>query len=661
MAARRRSDPTVLTGRPGTPRARLALRAGPVTVELDGADLRRVRVGDVELVQRVYAAVRDAPWNTIPGRFADWTIASGPDRFTVGFRARHAHEAIDFTWRGRIEGTPDGTIRYELDGVCNGTFAFSKIGFNVHHALDGTIGRPYRATTDAGEIRGVLPDAIDPQRIVDGTLSGMFEPYREIAIEVRDGVEAVVALEGDLLELQDHRNWADGNFKSYATPLALGFPFTSVPGQRIRQVLTVGFRGTPRSASVPGPVIIELGERVGPMPALGFGQPGHGRALSAREAQRIAAARPSHLRVDLVAGDPSMAEAFDRAVADARAVGAGLELAVHANDRSGPGLADLAARIGSSWVSIARVLVYPRTEGYSAVGGTTPAVIVALVREHLEPVTGAVPFAGGTNQNLGDINRDRPSDPGMTGICYSLSPTVHAADDLSIVENVVGASETARMARMIAEGRPVSVSPVTLATRFGPYPAGPAGPGGMPPAVDVRQASLLGAAWTTATLKHLAEHGAASVTWFETTGWQGIIERDDGAPHPAFPSSPGQAYPMYHVFADVGEWRAGRVHRTTSSRPLVADALAIADTSGVRILVANLTPDEVRVDLVGLPVGTAAVRALDADSTGQAMDAPEAFRADAANARTADVTAGRVRVDLGGYAVARVDVSSLAT
>ena len=46
------------------------------------------------------------------------------------------------------------------------------------------------------------------------------------------------------MELQDHRNWTDANFKSYATPLALGFPFDSTDGQRIHQVLTIRHAGT---------------------------------------------------------------------------------------------------------------------------------------------------------------------------------------------------------------------------------------------------------------------------------------------------------------------------------------------------------------------------------------------------------------------------------
>lgn len=117
-----------------------------MTALLDGADLRHVRIGDTELVQRVYMAVRDAQWNTIPAACSNWQVDVGPDRFHVAFDARHAHETIEFSWRGVIDGAPDGTIRYELDGSCHGIFRYCKIGFNVHHPLEGAIGRRYRAS-----------------------------------------------------------------------------------------------------------------------------------------------------------------------------------------------------------------------------------------------------------------------------------------------------------------------------------------------------------------------------------------------------------------------------------------------------------------------------------------------------------------------------------
>lgn len=641
-----------LTGRSVASPAPIELRAGPVAALLDGADLRHVRLGDVELVQRVYMAVRDAPWNTIPGVFSNWHVEQGSDRFLVTFDARHAHQDIDFTWSGRIEGSPDGTIAYELDGTCHGAFKYSKIGFNVHHALDRAIGHRYRAATAAGELLGVLPTAIDPQRIVGTTLTGMFAPYRELALEVAPGLEAVIALEGDLLELQDHRNWTDGNFKSYATPLALGFPFDSSDGLGIRQVLTVGFSGSVPARGPERRPTIAIGAPIGPLPAIGFGQPSHGEPLTAHETGLLRRAGPAHLRVDLSMSDDAARLLLERATVDARAVGAALELGVHANEASGPALADLALALKGTDVAVARVLVYFLREGFSAMQGFTPASVVQLVRERLEPVVGSVPFAGGTNQNFSDINRDRPTDPIVTGVCFAVSPTVHAADDLSIFENLVGQSEVVTMASSFADGRPISVSPVTIATRFGPYPAGPPGSDDLPAAVDVRQASLLGAAWTVGSLKHLAESGAASVTYYETTGWRGIVERDEGAADGRFPSGPGDAYPMFHAFADVAEWHGGTVLAAPSSRPLVVEALAVEDSAGRHVLVANLTPADQPVVLTGLRGANARIRALELASVRQAMTDPASFRAET---MTAPISGGSLELDLGPYALIRVD------
>jgi hypothetical protein len=648
-----RSRPRLRNGREEVGAPPLVLRAGPVTALLEGADLRNVAIDGVELVQRVYVAVRDAPWNTIPATYSDWSWQAGPDRFSVSFTASHRYGDIAFDWEGRIEGTPDGVIRYQMDGTCRGVFGYSKIGFNVHHALVGSVGRPYRAVTAGGELRGVLPDAIDPQRIVGGTLSGMFDPYSELAIEIVDGTEAVVALEGDLLELQDHRNWTDANFKSYGTPLALGFPFDSTDSQRIRQILTISMRGrrpTARPASDP---TIRLGAALGRLPALGFGMPSHDAPLSDREADLLRALRPDHLRVDVTLREGEGTAALDRAIADASRIGAALELGVFANEASGPSLGALAGRLRTAGVRVARVLVYPLADGFSAFVTTTPMATVAMVRDGLAPIIGDAVVAGGTNQNFADINRDRPADPSLAGLCFSISPTVHAADDRSIVENLAGQSEVVRMARTFGE-RAICISPVTIATRFGPYPDGPAAPGDLPPAVDVRQASLLGAGWTVGSIAELARAGAASVTYYETTGWRGVIETDAGSPMPdRFPSLPGQVFPMYHTFADLADWKDGRLLAAESTDPLRVTVLAIEDDRGRHLLVANVTPDAQRVRIDGLAGTTARVRTLDDATATWALDDPGAFRAwPGADHPVRDES---LWLEVGPLAVARVD------
>ena len=77
----------LLTGRLSPPPAWRVLRAGPLTAFLDGADLRRVRIGGMELVDQIFVAFRDARWNTLPPQLRDVEVRQGPDSFVVSFHA----------------------------------------------------------------------------------------------------------------------------------------------------------------------------------------------------------------------------------------------------------------------------------------------------------------------------------------------------------------------------------------------------------------------------------------------------------------------------------------------------------------------------------------------------------------------------------------------
>ena len=96
----------------------------------------------------------------------------------------------------------------------------------------------------------------------------------------------------------------------------------------------------------------------------------------------------------------------------------------------------------------------------------------------------------------------------------------------------------------------LAISPITLKPRFNPVAIGPEpepAPGELPSQVDVRQMSLFGAGWTLGSIKNLAQSGASSLTYYETTGWRGVMETERGCPIPEkFRSLPGTIFPLYH-------------------------------------------------------------------------------------------------------------------
>ena len=640
-------------GRNAPPVATRELRAGPLTVLLEEGDLRYIRLEGVELVRRIYVAVRDEVWNTIPATYSDFSYDVASDHFTVRLRAHHQYQQINVDWAGTIIGSSDGTIRYTMDAVANNAFRYCKIGFNIHHPPQEA-GRPYRARGPEGTSTGELPELVEPQRNEGGRLTALFSPYDSLEIDHDDGLTVRFGFEGDLFEMQDHRNWTDGNYKSYGTPLSIPWPMDATAGERFHQMVSVSVAGRPAtSAAGTMEAGVELGRLTDrSLPPIGFGMASHQGPLSAREADLLRKLRPDHLRVDLYLGE-SWQKGLSGAVEAARELGTRLELALFLTDEAEAQLGTLARELADQQPLVARVLVFYGGKAFTTGLGATPGRFVRLAREMLKATVGKVPFIGGTNQFFAELNRDRPEVEAMDGVVYSINPQVHAADDESLVENLEAQAATIRTARSFSGNLPISVSPITLAARSGPYPAGPPEPGGLPPQVDVRQASLFGAGWTAVSAKYLAESAAASITYYETSGWRGLVEVDAGSPMPErFPSSPGGVFPVYHVFRDLADLRAGQLVEATAREPLLVDGLALRADGTTHVLLANLTPKPQPATVGPFQARNLRVRLLDEETAPQAMSDPESFRG---AGTITPVTDGRLRVVLPPYAVARID------
>jgi len=592
------------------------LNAGPLTAALDGVDLRYVRLGDIELVRRIYVGVRDRNWDTLPAVASELEVHDRPDSFDVHLSARHTGDDIDFSWHGHIAGTPDGHISYTFEGQAERDLFHNRIGLCVLHPWRESAGRPFRGETPDGPVGGTLPQLVGPQRFENGVLVPLFPSFTRLEIELAEGPVAVFEFAGDLFETEDQRNWGDASFKTYCTPLALGFPHELKQGQALSQTVTVHAEGEPEATARPHRGRIEVGEPTGArVPAVGLALAARGP--SEAEAALLAALGPAHLRADVHLADPAWPELLEQAMAACTRMNALLELALFLRPEDGAALERLREALAGA--TVARVLVLPEGARTATPEETTPPELVALVRERL--ALDGVPFAGGTDMHFCELNRTKPQVEAVDGVFWSVNPQVHAFDDVSLLESVEAEGEQVRAAKALAGGKQVFVGPVTLERR---------------PNVDPRQASLLGAAWTLASAKHLSEQGADAATYFETTGPGGVLQD-------------GEAFPLYHVLADVCSLRGAEVLACTSGRPLELTALAVRRDRGTTVLVANLTARSHMVELADAGEG-ATMRRLNEQTAEQARLEPRGFRA------AAEPLSPSGAFELGPYETARIDV-----
>lgn len=627
----------------------LPLRAGPLSLIYTGGDLRYIRAGDSPILHRLYVAVRDHNWDTIPAELTDWTIDDRGDSFRISFRARHRRGAIDFAWDGSISGDTDGTVRFAMDGEVLSTFRRNRIGFCVLHPAE-LAGQPCTVEqTDGTRTEGAFPNAIAPHQ--------PFFDMRAISHPVESGVQATVRMEGDTFEMEDQRNWTDDSYKTYSTPLAIPFPVEVKAGERIQQTVTISLtgdvhRGVAESAEDRGGVRVTVGEKLeGRMPSIGLGVSSVG-SIPEGQIGRLQNLRIAHLRVDLRLGDPDYPAALQRALAEADALGVGLEIALHLGENPAEELAALRLLLKERRPVVARWLIFRQGDA------GTQNQTVALARQHLSTFAPTAPFGGGTNAYFTELNRNRPSTDGLDLVSYSVNPQVHAFDNLSLMETLATQAATVHSARGFVGDTPIAVTPITLRARFNPNATGPEAepaPGTLPPSVDPRQMSLFAAAWTLGSLKYLAASGVASATYFETVGWLGVVESAEGPPANApFLSLPGGVFPVYHLLADVGEWAGATLLPVATSNRLAVDGLALAREGAKRILLANLTNEEQRVTL-GHNGSMGWLRLLDETNALAAMEQPELFRKH--RGRRIPCTGGLSEVALLPYAVARLDVA----
>jgi len=363
------------------------------------------------------------------------------------------------------------------------------------------------------------------------------------------------------------------------------------------------------------------------LPRLGLGAASHGQPLSELELSRLRGLNLSHLRIDLRLSEPDLETKIERAATEAFALGARLEVALSLSDYSPAefqGLLDALRRVKPH---LARWLIFHVAEK------VTSAHCLRLAREVLQEYDTDVPIGVGTNFWFTDINRSLLPIEEANLLCYALSPQVHACDDLTLVENLEQQAATVQNAMRISGGKPLAITPVTFKPRFSASATGPEimpEQDELPPQVDARQPTLFAAAWTLGSIKYMAESGASSVTYFETTGWRGVIERETVAQPDEqadkFLSHPGAVFPLWHVLADVGDFANNEVLSTSSSDALKVIGLTLQQAGRRRMLIANLTAD---AQVVRLPFAGSRVwmKRLNGGNLMEAMLTPEAFRA----------------------------------
>jgi D-apionolactonase len=616
-------------GAPGALPERVPLRAGPLTLVFEAGDLRDVSLAGRVVVRRIYGAVRDQEWGTVPAMLSELAISAQDDRFRIGYRSEHREGVVDFVWRAAIDGEPDGTITFTFSGEARSTFARNRIGLCVLHPMRECAGIAATARLLGGRrIALCFPDLVSVQQPMDG-----FSDLAGLEYDTGGGPVAL-AFEGDAFETEDQRNWIDASFKTYSTPLSRPRPVVVPRGTRVEQRVTIRLPGSGspgRSLPVAADRQALAPRREAPdwtVPAFGVGLGALEADMTGRELERLHELHPAHVRLDLPLAAAGWQDRLARALEVQRAVACGLEIALHVSPDCGAHL-DRLTELLPRELPVARLLISAHNRP------TTTADALELVRVHLirkRPDLG--PIGAGSRLDLYEFHLYPP--PAARLIFWGMNPHAHASDLTSLAETPAAAAAQVRTVRARHPAAATAITPITLRRR-------PRAPAPTPPGVDPLHRSLFGAAWTLGMAAHLAEVGANSATFYE-----GVEELSSG----------DGVFPLLHVLADVCECAGGRVVPMSREAGVAGDgerssagaraSLLVERRSGAVLMLANLSPDECSMPIPSA-FAPAGVRLLDETTARRAATDWKGFRRDTRSMGRAAV------VDLGPFATARLD------
>jgi hypothetical protein len=609
----------------------IPLKAGPLSLVYAAGELRYIRLGDKEIIRRIYVAVRDHNWGTISPILTNQQLDAQANSFSIKYDVTHQHNDIDFFWQGSIVGDADGTITFVMRGEARSTFMRNRIGFCILHPLD-CAGLPVKIEHVNGLIEAsIFPEYIAPQLVKDGHPCPVapFENMCALTHQVLPDLWAEVYFEGDIFEMEDQRNWTDASFKTYCTPLSLPFPLEIQSGTKINQVVRLTLHGKmpeiiKKTQPLQQPILLKKGASAPLLlPKIGLGFASHGQPLSPKEINRLKILHLSHLRVDLYLSDPQYPFKLRQASTEAILLGISMEIAIFFTQAAEYELNDFLKILQEIKPPVMQWLIFHVKEK------TTTAYWINIARQYLLTYDATAKIISGSNAYFTEVNANRLSVVELDGIVYSINPQVHAFDNLSLTENLAAQAATVASTRRIYADKPIVVSPVTLKPRFNPNASGPepeSETGNLPSQVDERQSSLYGLGWTLGSLKYLAESGVDSITYYETTGWRGVMEQERGSLLPEkFWSIPGGVYPLYHLFADVAEMGNCQVIPMKSSQPLFLDSLLLENGNDRMMLLTNFTAQTQIVELSDIPA-VLKIRRINETNVREAMRDPESFR-----------------------------------
>ena len=569
----------LLSGKSVLPKQPVELRAGHLTAQYKNGAVRYIKAGDVEILRMIYSAVRDHNWGTVEPIIRDEKIEKHAYSFQIRYVADYQQNDISFQAEYTISGSAAGHIRFTIRGTAKSSFLKNRVGFCILHPVQECAGRKCVIQhPDGSQTEGEFPQNISPHQ--------PFKNIQSMSWQPADDIHSELFYTGDIFEMEDQRNWIDASYKTYCTPLEFPFPVQVDAGQVIEQAVELKVKGKAEQKPKLALSFAISNDHLD-FPKIGIGASFQKTELDEQSVSMLKELGLHHYRIDIFLSEKNWQSDLSRELLNAAKLNVKVEAVLHVVPDDFAAFTVCIEQLKKASDGLACIVVL------NVEKKSTDAELLNEVVPDLRTAFPGVPIGAGTDCFFTELNRERTPTDLIDFLTFSINPQVHVFDNQSLTETLQGHQYVVESAQQFANGKIVHVSPVTFKMRFNPNATGPEPEpeiGELPAAVDPRQMSLYGAAWTLGSIKYLAESGANFITYNETVGLRGVMQGDQDSEFlEKFVAVKGQVFPLWQVLKWVLEFQNGKIIPVASPQPLVVDGLLLELNEKQRLIAANYT------------------------------------------------------------------------
>ncbi|MEO5997264.1 MAG: hypothetical protein ABIN89_11010 [Chitinophagaceae bacterium] len=461
--------------------------------------LRYIKIGTVEVVRMIYAAVRDENWNTIPYQVEDEKIEEREDGFIIRYVSIFQSNGIYYKAAIHIEAK-DYRITFSIKGEALSSFKRNRIGICALHPINDSVCKEANINRpDGTEYTSMFPEYVNPVQ--------PFKDIMQMQWPVNESYDARLEFYGDIFETEDQRNWSDNSYKTYSTPVELPLPVQVKIGDVVEQKMVLSLIPK-RNAAATEPSLLPTSAKL-PFPKIGYNRVG--KKHLDNELIRLLQDLPfDHYRVELLLSATGWKDELADALRGSKKLETKLELIIYFSNQYETELENFVRILRDIKDDIKSVLVLQVNHAF------TPTRMLRIVYPALKGISSAIKVGYGTDGNFSELNRNLPGDTDYDFVSFSLTPQAHLNDTRTILENLDSQRTILKTLRyQIGDDKEVHVF-ITFKSRIRHQTPGDA----FPADNDDRLHGSFGAAWTLLTIQNLS---TVQLSFYDTIGYKGIV------------------------------------------------------------------------------------------------------------------------------------------